>query len=174
MDDEHRTGDGDEETDGEEADGERTDGRFLVTHADDDSAVLQDVETSGVHTLSENPSLETGDVLEATITPEPPMEVTWQVDTIETKRHLSVEESPEPPTKQTQTVAHNQAVGEFTRRERAGEGEIHVLTVPEEGTEAAVEDVVDDEATLLRAARLGVRRVEVRHEPGIVSVRYLP
>jgi len=50
-----------------------------------------------------------------------------------------------------------------------------VVTVPEETTDAAVSDVVDDrEATLSRAARLGVNRVEVRSTPGVVSVRYLP
>ena len=57
---------------------------------------------------------------------------------------------------------------------RAGEGELHVLTVPEDGTTDAVADVLDDEETLARAARLGVRRVEVRGESGVVSVRYLP
>jgi hypothetical protein len=62
-----------------------------------------------------------------------------------------------------------------TRRERAGTGELHVLTVPEERTGAAVEDVLADrEATLSRAARLGVARVEVRSAPGVVVVRYLP
>jgi hypothetical protein len=36
-------------------------------------------------------------------------------------------------------------------------------------------DVIDDrEGTLSRAARLGVNRVEVRSEPGVVAVRYLP
>ena len=62
----------------------------------------------------------------------------------------------------------------MTRRERAGTGELHVLTVPDGETEAAVADVLEDEATLARAARLGVERVEVRSEPGVVSVRYLP
>jgi len=49
------------------------------------------------------------------------------------------------------------------------------LTPPEEDTADAVSDVIDDrEATLSRAARLGVNRVEVRSEPGVVSVRYMP
>jgi len=34
--------------------------------------------------------------------------------------------------------------------------------------------LADREATLSRAARLGVARVEVRSEPGVVSVRYMP
>ena len=55
-----------------------------------------------------------------------------------------------------------------------GDGEDVDLTVPDEETEAAVGDVLDDEATVERAARFGVERVEVRAEPGVVSVRYLP
>jgi hypothetical protein len=63
----------------------------------------------------------------------------------------------------------------LTRRERAGTGEIHVITVPEEETEQAVADVADDEEnTLARAARLGVNRVEIRAAPGVVAVRYMP
>jgi len=37
-----------------------------------------------------------------------------------------------------------------------------------------VHTLADNEATLVRAARLGVERVEVRSDPGVVSVRYLP
>jgi hypothetical protein len=49
------------------------------------------------------------------------------------------------------------------------------MTVPEETTEQAVADVVDDrEATLVRAARMGVARIEIRSEPGVVVVRYMP
>ena len=64
---------------------------------------------------------------------------------------------------------------ELTRRERAGTGEIHVLTVTESDTEAAVADVLaDTEGLRSRAARLGVERVVVRSAPGVVCVRYLP
>ena len=129
-------------------------GRFLVTHADERSAVLKDVDGGQVHTLTENPGVESGD--------------------LETRRNLTVEESPEPPTRQERELAADQPTGEVIKRERAGEGEIHVLPVPEEQTEAAVEDVLNDEATLVRAARLQVERVEIRSETGVVSVRYLP
>jgi hypothetical protein len=150
-----------------------TEGRFLVTHAEDDSAVLKDVDGGQVHTLSENPGVEAGDALEATVAPDPPMEVTWRVVEVASRRRLTVEVSEEPPTAHERDLAPA-AVGDVTRTERAGEGEIHVLTVPEADTEAAVADVRDDEATLVRAARLGVNRVEIRHEAGLVSVRYLP
>lgn len=148
--------------------------RFLVTHADADSAVLKDVDRGQVHTLADNPGLAEYEVVEGTVEPEPPMEVTYQLVEFETRRQLSVERSREPPTKQERELAADQSVGEVTRRERAGTGELHVLTVAEDRTEAAVEDVLEDEATLVRAARLGVGRVEVRSEPGVVSVRYLP
>jgi hypothetical protein len=150
-----------------------TEGRFLVTHAEDDSAVLRDVDSGQVHTLSENPGVEAGDVLQGTVSPDPPMEVTWSVVEVDTRWRLSVEVSEEPPTAQERDLAPA-ATGEVVREERAGEGEIHVLTVPEGDTGTAVTEVREDEETLARAARLGVNRVEIRHEPGLLSVRYLP
>lgn len=149
-------------------------GRFLVTHADERSAVLKDIDGGQVHTLTENPGVESGDLIEGTVAPEPPMEVAYRLVDLETRRNLTVEESPEPPTRQERELAADQPTGEVIKRERAGEGEIHVLPVPEEQTEAAVEDVLNDEATLVRAARLQVERVEIRSETGVVSVRYLP
>ncbi|MBV0925255.1 hypothetical protein KTS45_13705 [Halomicroarcula limicola] len=149
-------------------------GTFLVTHADEDSATLRDVADSQVLTLSENPGLDAGSVVEATVEPEPPMEVTYAVVEIADERTIPVETVDLAPTTRAKELAAEQSVGEVTTRERAGEGEIHVLTVPEERTDAAAEEVVDDEATRSRAARLGVDRVEVRTAAGVVSVRYLP
>ncbi|GAB7095706.1 DUF5812 family protein [Halolamina litorea] len=152
-----------------------SEGVFLVTHADDDSAVLRDVERGQVHTLSSNPGLSVDDAVEGVVAPEPPLEVTAELVEVEERRSLSIRASEEPPTKQEREIAADQPVGELTRTERAGIGELHIITVPEEQTEAAVEDVLEDrEATLGRAARLGVNRVEIRSEPGVVSVRYLP
>jgi hypothetical protein len=154
---------------------EETSGTFVVTHADEGSAVLRDVDAGQVHTLGENPGVERGDVLEATLAAEPPMEVTWAVRTVDGRRHVAVEESPEPPTTQERDIAAEQSVGEVTRRERAGKGEIHVISVTESETESAVDDVLEDDETLARAARIpSVTRVEVRSEAGLVSVRYLP
>jgi len=149
-------------------------GRFLVTHADAESAVLKDVDRGQVHTLAENPGVEEREVIEGTVAPEPPMEVQYRLVDFESRCRLSVEHSAEPPTKQERDIAAEQPEGELTTRERAGTGELHVLTVPESETEAAVEDVLDDEGTLARAARLGVNRVEIRSDDGVVSVRYLP
>jgi hypothetical protein len=149
-------------------------GTFLVVEADAETAVLRDVSDSQVHTLAENPDLEAGTVADATLEPEPPLEVAWRVTDLERTFTVEVGESEEPPTQRARETAAGEPVGELTRHERAGTGEVHVLTVPEEGTDAAVADVLADEATVERAARLGVERVEVRAEPGVVSVRYLP
>lgn len=149
-------------------------GTFLVTHADDDSAVLKDVDDGQVHTLSSNPGVEEGDAVEATVAPEPPLEVTWAIVEVEERRSLSIEVSDLAPTTQEREIAADQAAGEMTRQERAGEGELHVFTLPPDVTDQAVEDVADDEGTLVRAARLGVERVEIRAEEGVLSVRYLP
>ncbi|MFQ3475655.1 hypothetical protein HKK80_05255 [Halonotius sp. F2-221B] len=148
---------------------------FLVTHADDESAVLKDVHDGQVHTLASNPGVEIDDAIEGTVAPDPPMAVSWQLTEIDERRSLSIAESAEPPTAREQELAADQPVGELTTEPRAGTGELHILTVPEDGTATAVDDVLDDrEATLSRAARLGVNRVEIRSEPGVVSVRYLP
>ncbi|MFB6130533.1 MAG: DUF5812 family protein [Salinigranum sp.] len=150
-------------------------GRFLVTAADADSAVLKDVDDGQVHALSSNPGVERHDAVDGTLAPDPPLEVSWQLIEIEERRSLSLAESDESPTAFAREIGSDQDVGELTRHERAGTGELHVLTVPEETTEQAVADVLGDEvATLSRAVRLGVDRVEVRSEPGLVVVRYMP
>ncbi|RCU46794.1 hypothetical protein DU504_05440 [Haloplanus salinus] len=150
-------------------------GTFLVTAADDDSAVLSDVDDGQVHTLAENPGVEVGEAIEGTVAPEPPMEVAWRLVDVAERWTISIEESTESPTTLERELAAEGAVGELTKRERAGTGEIHVLTVAEDETDDAVVDVLDDAAGLReRAARLGVERVVVRSAPGVVSVRYLP
>lgn len=149
-------------------------GTFVVTHAEDESAVLSDVSDAQVHTLSENPGFEVGEVVEATVTADPPMGVTYSVTEVVEQKVIPVEESEEPPTQQEVELADSLAVGDLATTERAGIGEIHVLAVPEAETEAAVADVLDDQATVERAARIGVNRVEIRADAGVVAVRYLP
>ena len=151
-------------------------GAFLVTHADSDSAVLKNTESGQVHALASNPGVEEGDVIDGTVGSEPPLEVVWELVDVDARRSISIERGEEPPTSQEYEVAAETAVGEVSRTERAGTGELHVLSVPPEETDAAAADVLDDEGTLTRAARLEVRRVEVRTdaEKGVLSVRYLP
>lgn len=150
-----------------------TEGTFLVTEADADSAILRGVEDGQLHTLSANPDLESGQVVEATLTAEPPMEVTWSAE-IDARREIALERVDLEPTQRTRETAESLAVGDLERFERAGEGEVHVLAVPEGGEAEAASDVLEDEATVERAARLGAVRVEVRTGEGLLSVRYLP
>ncbi len=156
-----------------EAGREKT-GTFLVTHVDEGSAVLRDVHDAEVHTLDDASDLAVGDVLAATIATVRPIGAVWSIVELDTRRRIPVERSPESPTAHAVELANEQAVGEVTTRERAGEGELHILTVPPAETDSAAADVVADEETVARAARLGVDRVEVRADDGVVSVRYLP
>lgn len=163
-------------------------GTFLVTNVDEEAATLREVHDGQVITLTDGAvpedavvdsdaeagTLKPNEVLEATVAPEPPLEVAYQLHDVESRRPIPVEESPESPTTMAQEIAAEQGEGEVTREERAGEGEIHVLTVPTERTESAVADVIEDEETVARAARLGVNRVSIRADDGVVSVRYLP
>ena len=158
----------------DQGDGRKT-STFLVTAAGDESAVLKDVTSGQVHTLSSNPGVTVDEALEGTLAPDPPLNVSWQLVEIDRQWSLSIDVSEETPTTWARETAADQPVGELSRNERAGTGELHVLTVPEDGTERAVADVVEDrETTLARAARLGVARVEIRSEPGVVVVRYMP
>ena len=167
------------DTDGDDPAGtdgdDRTEGAFLVTAAEESSAVLRNVETGQVHTLSSNPGVERGDVVEGVVAPDPPMNVSYQLIETESRWSVPIDRSPEPPTAHSVDLAADQAVGDLTREPRAGTGEVHVLTVPEDGTDDAVEYLLDDADQLrARAARLGVDRIEIRSEPGVVSVRYMP
>jgi len=149
-------------------------GTFLVTHADEASVTVRDVVDSQVLTLSDNPGLESGTVIEATLEAEPPMEVTYVLDELAAEHEIPVEVVDLEPTQQAKELAANQPVGELTTRERAGTGELHVLAVPDDETAATAAEIAADEETVARAGRLGVDRVEIRTATGVVSVRYLP
>lgn len=150
-------------------------GTFLVTAADEESAVLKDVTSGQVHTLASNPGVEADEAVEGTVEPEPPLNVSWRLVDVERRWRLSLEVSEESPTTLSREIAADQSVGDLTWKERAGTGELHVVSVPEDETDQAVEDILADrEGTLSRAARLGVARVEIRSEPGVVVVRYVP
>lgn len=154
---------------------ERT-GTFVVTHADAESAVVRDVETAQVHTLASNPGVEEREVLEATLAPEPPLEVAWQVVDVTERRTVELVDSDLEPTTQALEAGAAAAPGDLTTIERAGRGEVHVLCVEPDAVESAATDVLEDLETVARAARLGAVRVEVRQSPedSVLSVRYLP
>ncbi|ELZ14934.1 hypothetical protein C477_19367 [Haloterrigena salina JCM 13891] len=149
---------------------------FVVTHAESESAVVRDVETAQVHTLGSNPGLEVHDVIEATVAPEPPLEVTWQVVDVADRRSIELVDSDLAPTQHATELAADADVGDLIQEERAGTGEIHVFRVPEAEVESAAQDILEDEETIARAARLEAVRVEVRRsaDDGVLSVRYLP
>lgn len=155
---------------------EAASGTFVVTHADDETAVMRDVDTARVHALSSNPGVDVGDVIEGTLAPDPPLEVAWQLVGVEERRSIERIRSDLEPTARSRELGEGLEAGEVTRDERAGSGEVHVLSVPHEDVEAAVDDVLEDPETLARAARIGAVRVEVRQDGGrgILSVRYLP
>lgn len=148
-------------------------GTFVVAEADEAAAVLRDAETSQVHTLTENPGFEAGEVVDATVAPEPPLEVAWEVVEVHDRRTVDLSHVDLEPTTRSHEVAGDE-VGDLATYERAGEGEVHVLTVGAGEAEEAAEEVLADEATLARAARLGAVKVEVRTAETLVSVRYLP
>jgi len=151
-------------------------GTFVVTHAEPDSAVVRDVETAQVHPLGSNPGLDVHEVLEATVAPEPPLEVAWEVIDVAERRSIEVIDSDLEPTQYEKELAADREVGELIQEERAGTGELHVFCVPESELETAAQDVLEDEETIARAARLEAVRVEVRRSAndGVLSVRYLP
>lgn len=150
---------------------------FLVTEAGAESAVLRDVESGQVYTLADNDAgYERLEVVGATVRAVPPMEVTYEVVEEDFVHAVDVVDTDLSPTKQAMETADGLAVGEVERIERAGSGELHVLAVPPAETEQAAQDVIEDEETVARAARLGAVRVEVRHDAdtGVLNVRYLP
>jgi len=127
-----------------------------------------------VLTLGEHPDppLERLEVLVGTVAPQPPTEVVWEVESVDERWTVELVDTDLSPTKQAREIAAGIAVGELETRERAGDGEVHVLGVDDPETAAA--DVLDDEETVARAARLGAVRVEVRTGEDFLNVRYLP
>ena len=146
-------------------------GTFLVTAADEGSAVLRDVDGGQVHTLASNPGVEEGDVLEATVAPEPPLEVTWTVTDVDARRSIRVERVADRPTGRAREAGRDLAPGDVVALD-SDEGETHVIAVPVDRTDEAAAEVAGDEGTLERAAAIGAERVTVRAADGVVSVRY--
>lgn len=147
-------------------------GTFVVTHADQESAILEDVADGQVHAVTSNPDLAAGDVVEATLTPEQETDVTWDVE-ISGRRTIHVNAVDEDPSERAVELADGQDEGDHLARTTIDDGELHVLTVPEGVTAQAVSDVVEDEQTRRRAARLGASQVEVRAAAGVLGIRYL-
>ncbi|MFB6111774.1 MAG: DUF5812 family protein [Halobacteriaceae archaeon] len=143
-------------------------GTYLVTETDEASAVLQDIDSGRVYTLTENPGLEPGDVAEATLRAVPPMEAVWEIEEA-TVREVEVVQLDDEPSEDARKAVAGLELGTLRRMEREW-GELHAIAVPD-ATEA-IDDVAADNSTAVRAARLGATRVEIRGAEGVVSVRY--
>lgn len=176
MGDEEERGTSDREdavdTGGPDTAGDVKSGTFLVTAADEGSAVLSDVADGQVHPLGANPGFEQGEVTSATIAPEAPLGVTWYPVEVAERWTPEIESVEEPPGERARELAAEEGTGRLARTSIPG-GELHVIAVAADRTGDAVSDVLADETTLRIAARLGARRVEVRGEAGVVGVRYL-
>jgi hypothetical protein len=151
-------------------------GTFYVKHVEESAVTLHEVETTQIFTLVESPGFEVHEIVEASLIAQPPMQVSYRINEIESRRKIPVETSSEPPTTKASKVAGELDEGDAIAIEREGEGEIHILNVPADHVEQAAEDLLEDEMTYKNAARYGVERVEIRTdaEDGVVTIRYLP
>lgn len=147
-------------------------GTFFVRSADEATAELADVADGQVFALSSNPGLDHGDVVEGRVAADPPLGVSWSLVAVDTRYQVTVEAVDEPPAPAARTLVEPLSVGELAREELP-DGERHVLKVPASETAAAIEDLVEQETTRRRAARIGARCAEVRGADGVVAVRYL-
>lgn len=150
-------------------------GTFLVT-AVDGAAILRSVADGRVFALEANPGFDAGEVVDATLEPTSEMQLAWTLVEVLDRRTIPVEAGDDAPVERARAAVADGEPGDLVRLDGANADEVralHVLRVPAGDTDAAVADVVEDEATVERAARLGASRVEVRGVDGVVSVRYL-
>lgn len=155
---------------------EQSTGTFYVKHVEETATTLHEIHTSQVYVVIENPDLEPGEILEASLIAQPPMELSYRFNEITSRRTIPVEISDLEPTRKVRDIAGRMDVGEAVAIEREGEGEIHILTVEPDQAGERAEEVSEDETTYKNAGRYEVDRVEIRTDEaeGIVSIRYLP
>lgn len=155
---------------------EQSTGTFYVKHVEETATTLHEIHTSQVYVVIENPGLEPGEIIEASLIAQPPMEVSYRFNEITSRRTIPVELSDLEPTRKVRDIAGRMDVGEAVAIEREGEGEIHILTVESNQAGERAEEVSEDETTYKNAGRYEVDRVEIRtgEAEGIVSIRYLP
>ncbi|MFB6162049.1 MAG: DUF5812 family protein [Halococcoides sp.] len=144
--------------------------RYVVDHRDEETATLRNVTSGQIHTIVDPPDVSEDEALVADLT-ENTDGMTWSIESIDRRWTVTIGASDQPPGDRARAAAADCSVGEIARVDRSS-GALHVIPVPELETKAAVRDVLDDDATLDRAVRLGTDRVEIRHEPGLIAVRY--
>jgi len=144
--------------------------RYVVDHRDEATATLRNVTSGQIHPIADPPDVFEDEALVATLT-ENADGLTWSIESIDRRWTVTIGVSDRAPGERARAAAADCSAGDNARIDRPS-GELHVVVVPESETSAAVRDVIDDEATLDRAVRLGVERVDVRSAPGLVAVRY--
>lgn len=151
-------------------------GTFYVKFAEESAVTLHEVTTGQIFTLVENPGFERHEIIEAVLVAQPPMQVSYLIEELQSHRSIPVETSAETPTRQVLEMGREMDVGQAVAIDREGDGEIHILRVDPAETTRTAEEIHDDEMTYKNAARYDIERVEVRTDDseGIVSIRYLP
>ncbi|MFB6186436.1 MAG: DUF5812 family protein, partial [Halobacteriaceae archaeon] len=114
-----------------------TEGRYLVTHSDDESAILRDISKGQIYTIIHNPDLSEGDIIDAKLEAVPPLDIQWTIDTIVQRYSISIEIMETEPTEAAKEAANTLEKGELATLSGAN-GVTHVITVPEEKTESAI------------------------------------
>lgn len=149
---------------------------YLVTAVDEESAVVRDVDSGGVHTVVDHPDLEQGEVVEGTLEEAADHGLTWTLATVGDRWTPRVTVTDLEPTRRTREAVEDRPAGTLERLERAGEGTVHAISVDPGSATGGAREVAEDEATRERAARLGAVTVEIRYDDdaGVLAVRYLP
>ncbi|MFB6253342.1 MAG: DUF5812 family protein [Halobacteriaceae archaeon] len=148
-----------------------TEGRYLVTHSDDESAILRDISKGQIYTIIHNPDLSEGDIIDAKLESVPPLDIQWTIETIVHRYSISVDVSANEPGEAANEAAKNLENNELATLSEAN-GVTHVLTVPEENTESAIHDLADDETIRIQAAKRDADHVIIRGSDGVISIRY--
>jgi hypothetical protein len=150
-------------------------GRFVVIAADAQTLVLRAVDSARVLTLIDPPELDRWTVLDATLESADALGVTMRAVMVEDHFTVEVVTQDERPTTRSRAAAAALPAGGSTFLPRQDAGGTDVIALADADHTAARQQMAADlEPIVLRAARLDVRRVELRSTPGVLSVRYLP
>jgi len=151
------------------------DGRFVVTATDAESLMLRAVASAQILTLVDPPDLPRWTVLDATLVPADGLGVTVRIGTLREHFRVDIVSQDERPTARSRETAASLTAGASSFLPRADAGGTDVIALADtDHTEARAAMAADVASLVNRAARLDVRRVELRSAPGLLSVRYLP
>lgn len=155
--------------------GTRVTGRFVVTVADEATLLMRGVDSAQVLTVTDPTDLERWTVVDATLVHADALGLTMRAASIDHQFMVQVVEQEERPTSRSRSVVTSLDAGASTFLPRQDAGGTDVIALADADHIAARRTMAADlEPLVMRAARLDVRRVELRSAPGILSVRYLP